>query len=278
MRDMRQSVRRGQPNSIGLVAWEGGGRGRTAEMALQIREVLNRRSDLSTFVVHLTRSRDNVSARDRLAAILAERRIEAVTPMGWAAEQDDALDPAKQTQRVVCFSETPLEHIYSLVADIEGRQVQLEPYGVAFTKIAARRIGINPIWYVDMTPGQIDNWAVKRAVDALKAAAVATGDFHNQPAARLLPLIEQMGTWPLRQKEFWWEREWRQVGDVRLPLLGCLYLCPEDEVDLFVARRDNEPVHEWNRRKREFIDPRWGLEQIIAHLAGIQPEDVTPFG
>jgi hypothetical protein len=252
--------------------------GRSTDMALQIREVLNRRSDLSTFVVHLTRSRDNVSARDRLAGILEERRIKAFTPMGWAAEQDDPLEPAKQTQRVVCFSETPLEHIYSLVADIEGRQIQLEPYGVAFTKLAARRIGINPIWYIDKTPGQLDSWALANAIDSVKAAAILSGDFHSQPAARLLPLIEQMGTWPQRQKEFWWEREWRHVGEVVLPLVGCLFLCPEDEIEQLVPARENEPAHEWNRRKREFIDPRWGLEQIIAHLAGIPPSDVTPFG
>ncbi len=131
-------------------------------MALQIRDVLNRRGDLSTFVVHLTRTAGGVSAKERLESILAERRFRATTSMGWAAEQDDPADAAKQSQRVVCFSETPLEHIYSLVADIEGRQIQLEPYGVAFTKLTARRLGINPIWYVDMTPGQTTNGRPRR--------------------------------------------------------------------------------------------------------------------
>jgi hypothetical protein len=70
--------------------------------------------------------------------------------MGWDQDADD--DPAQQSQRVVCFSETPLEHVYSLVADIEGRQINLEPYGIALTKLVARRIGVNPVWYVDMTP------------------------------------------------------------------------------------------------------------------------------
>lgn len=196
--------------------------------------------------------------------------------MGWGADQDDPADPTKQTQRVVCFSETPLEHIYSLVADIQGRQVRLEPYGVLFTKLAARRLGVNPIWYVDQTAGQQEQWRTARAVDALKQAAVASGDFHNQPAARLLPFFEQMGTWPQGQKEFWWEREWRHIGDVALPF-GCLYLCPEDEFDEFVPRIDGEHISAWNRRKREYIDPRWGLEQIVAHLAAMPPEDVSPF-
>jgi hypothetical protein len=47
-----------------------------------------------------------------------------------------------------------LEHIYSMFAEIEGRQVRLEPYGVAFTKMTARRLGANPVWYVDMTPNE----------------------------------------------------------------------------------------------------------------------------
>lgn len=51
--------------------------------------------------------------------------------MGWAKQQDDPNDPSQQSQRVVSFSETPLEHIYSLVADILGRQINLKPHGLA---------------------------------------------------------------------------------------------------------------------------------------------------
>jgi hypothetical protein len=29
--------------------------------------------------------------------------------------------------------------------------------------------------------------------------------------------------------------------------------------------------------REQVIDPRWGMEQIIAHLAGFAPDDVTPF-
>lgn len=97
------------------------------EMTQNIREVLDRRTDLSTFVVHLTRDKDEQSARQALDTILSERVLRARTAMGWAKEQDDDLDFAKQSQRVVCFSETPLEHIYSLVADIEGRAIRLAP-------------------------------------------------------------------------------------------------------------------------------------------------------
>lgn len=246
-------------------------------MAMNIREVLNRRTDLSTFVVHLTKDGD-ARARENLESIIRNRRIIARTPMGWAKDEDEPSDPAKKSQRVVSFTETPLEHIYSHVVEIEYRQEKFEPYGIAMTKLAARKLGINPIWYVDETPGH--DWQEAEAIDALKKQAVESGDFHDQPAAKLLPFFEHMGTWPTTggQKEFWWEREWRKRGDVWLSseLSGCLVLCPEDELDHFEEVLDPEGEPDAGRPK-QCIDPRWGLEQIVAHLAGIPADQVTPF-
>jgi len=252
-------------------------------MPMNVRDVLNRRSDLSTFVVHLTKDGEEETAKERLESIIDDQVIYARSPMGWAEDEDDPADPAQQSQRVVSFTETPLEHIYSHVVDIAHRRVKFKPYGIALTKLAARKIGINPIWYVDRTPGQSAQWELAEAIQALKRAAVRSGDFHNQPAAKLLPFIEVMGTWPTRgrQKEFWWEREWRKRGNVVLPnqFRGCLILCPEDELDEFEALlKPGLGEAERRRRRRQCIDPRWGLEQIVAHLAGIPSEQVTPFG
>jgi hypothetical protein len=72
-------------------------------VAQQIGDVLDRRDDLSTFAVHLTRSQDGVSAKERLKTMLDEGEIQAMTPMGWPSDQDDPNDPANQTQRVACF-------------------------------------------------------------------------------------------------------------------------------------------------------------------------------
>jgi hypothetical protein len=235
-------------------------------VAQRIRDILNRRTDLSTFVVHLTREKDGSSPRQVLDKIIKERRLRAGGPMGWAKEQDDPDDRERQSQRVVCFSETPLEHIYSLVADIDGRAVKLAPYGLAFTKLVARRMGVNPIWYVDMTPGR--DWDLRNAIDELKADAAGDA-FHDHPIARITPFFEQMGTWPASQKEFWWEREWRHVGDLSLPLEGIIWLCPEDEID--------DLCDEIGLPLKPVVDPRWGLEQIIAHLSGFRDDDVTPF-
>jgi hypothetical protein len=243
----------------------------------QIEDTLHRRTDLSTFLVHLTRDREVWTAKEILQSIYDQRILVARSPMGWAKEQDDPNDQAAQSQRVVCFSETPLEHAWALTAEIAGRQVRLEPYGVALPKRRARRLGVNPVWYVDMTEGRDRKLA--HALDKLRENAVASGDFHHQPAARVFPFIESMGSCIASKgtvKEFWCEREWRHVGALFIPT-GAIFLCPENEIDEFVQRRADEEESDWNRRKRSFVDPTWGLERIIAHLAGTSKEDVTPF-
>jgi hypothetical protein len=243
----------------------------------QIRTILHRRTDLSTFVVHLTRRRDpNYGPQDALVDIAQSRRLEARTSLGWAKAQDDPNDAAKQSQRVACFSETPLEHINLMCGGIEGRSIAMEPYGVALTKLKARKLGINPVWYIDMTGGgDSHDWELSRTLDwlrdrAVENAAADNANFHEYTVAKLFPFIEQMGTWRNRApKEFWWEREWRHAGDLRLPSTGVIWLCPEGEIGQVSARVGRE-LTPW-------LDPRWGLEEIVAHLAGFPPGEVSPF-
>ena len=114
-------------------------------MTINIREILSRRTDLSTFLVHLTRDRDEEwPAKRALMQIVEDQTILAKTAMGWAADQPDLDAAAKRSQGVVSFSETPLEHIDLLVADIAGRQVRLRPWGLVVTKMMARSAGVNP--------------------------------------------------------------------------------------------------------------------------------------
>jgi hypothetical protein len=156
-----------------------------------------------------------------------------------------------------------------------SRSVVLEPYGVALTKLKARSLGINPVWYIDQTPGR--DWVLSQGLDALRdwtanSAEQSGQAFHIYYLARIFPFIEQMGTWPSAgtQKEFWWEREWRHVGPVTLPLRGVIWLCKAEE-------HAQLEVLAGGRLLRPWIDPRWGLERIIAHLAGFSTDEITPF-
>lgn len=154
---------------------------------------------------------------------------------------------------------------------IVERQIKLKPYGLALTKVIARRSGVNPVWYVDMTPSGHE-W-LANPIKALKDEAVVSGDFHTKPIARLLPFFDWMGgPFPRNpvSKEFWWEREWRHQGDLSLASFWkkIIWLCPQAEHDAF-AELVAAATPEGETASRVFIDPFWGLEEIVAHLAGL---------
>jgi hypothetical protein len=117
---------------------------------------------------------------------------------------------------------------------------------------------------------------------ALRDAAVATGDFHHQPIARLLPFFDWMGG-PFPNgglaKEFWWEREWRHLGDFDLAPIWkkVIWLCPEADHDYFRDRvQEATPEHERDTAP-VLIDPSWGVEEIIARLIGLPLDEVSVF-
>jgi hypothetical protein len=246
---------------------------------LSISDVLQRRSDLSTFLVHFTREgADGVSPRQNLLDILAGKQLSARSAFGMAKQHVHRDARLAESQKAVCFSETPLEHAWAMCADIEGRQVELAPYGLSITKATGRAKGLNPVWYLDMSQGN-QNWLTK-PVNALVDRAVAAGDYED-PIFELTPFLEQMFTWPARdqRKEFWWEREWRKTGDVILLRsdIVCVFAPAQDHAN-FVA--DAHAASAWSAKSARtlpLVDPRWSLEKMLAVLAGIDAEDAGPF-
>ena len=244
--------------------------------SLSIEEVLQRRTDLSTFVVHLTRDTEQGSAAANLRSIIEQRRLLAGAPRGWASWEGFELgQDVLESQRVVCFTETPLQHVHGLFADVRGRSVHFKPYGVAFPKVIARWMAVNPVWYVDLSraPGEWRDWPIKDALNQL--VRDANGQFGESPISRLAPFIEGMGSWPdgnggQRVREFSWEREWRHVGTLDLAQWWskALWLCPEGEFDRF-APLLGDGAH--------VIDPSWGLERMLGHLLGMAATEMTPF-
>lgn len=238
---------------------------------MEARDVIARRSDLSTFLVHLTRTSDGQSAHDRLRAIIADWRLIARSMFGAAKKRLEEQGLVVDSQKCVCFTETPLEYVHLLLQQIDNRQVQFEPYGVAFPKKIGRAKGVNPVWYIDITPGH--DWLMG-PINQLVDQALAAGGLDGNPIARLAPYIEQMGTHRdlagnlNYRKEFWWEREWRRAGNFALPD-HIIVLCPENEFPEFRQAVHDQPGF----GTASFVDPRWGLEQIISRLSGYDAED-----
>jgi hypothetical protein len=254
---------------------------RTSEMGAaipSIESLLQRRSDLSTFLVHLTRDQEVQTGRDRLLAIVENLRIEARNPFGMAKDHEGELAEFGLSAKTVCFTETPLEQSWMMISNIEGRSIRLSEYGLVFTKTIARKKGCNPIWYLDMTPGH--DWLTV-PVNALVASAIASlrlGDT-SEPAIQVLklaPFIEQMGPTTTGRKEFWWEREWRKLGD--------LSFLPSDVVALFAPESDHKALRrqiyslpDWADQLPKILDPNWGQERMIGVLAGIPSDQLGPF-
>lgn len=236
---------------------------------MNIQQLISRRSDLGTFLVHLTREGpDGVPAKDNLKSILDGRVIEARNPYGSAPSRLSALSAGipenLDTQKVVCFTETPLEHVHLLTEEIEGRKFKFEPYGICITKRVARVWDVNPVWYLDITKGH--TWLTK-PLNNIIDREIRAKNFSESDIAKLTPFIEQMGTGPDYFKEYWWEREWRHVGSFCLAMQFIL-ICPEQDLKGVMA----DTYH-----KIPFIDPSWSLEKIIGRLAGFKSEDIDPF-
>lgn len=253
----------------------------------KIEDLLHRRTDLSTFLVHLTRAgSDGTSGRDNLLSIIEAGEIEARTPLGLARDHESTLAQAGVSQKVVCFTETPLEHVWMMLEDIDYRSIHFEPYGLATTKAAARHGGCNPVWYSDMTRLGID-WPLKHVGDLVSQAlarckvngSVDPALLAAEPIFRLTPYFETMG--PMSdggRKEFWWEREWRHIGGYHLsfPSRVVAILAPEDEHEGIAKDLAELGVHDrW--LKRPMVDPRWGLERMIAAMARVNEDYVGPF-
>jgi hypothetical protein len=143
----------------------------------EIADLLHRRTDLSTFVVHFMREWVEVGEdgdvvdfgipRDNLESILKFGKISGMTSYGLARAQDTTVPWAEQTQHVVCFSEVPLEHANSMLGKIANRgaarQASLSPYGLAFPKLQARVLGVNPVVCRCDTWPRLAGWTDRQA-------------------------------------------------------------------------------------------------------------------
>lgn len=258
-------------------------------MAKRIEDLLHRRNDLSTFLVHLTRDADGETARDNLLNILVTRELEARTPMGLGSAYFENEEFAA-TQRMVCFTETPLEHVWMMCEEIEFRTVTMAPYGVVFTKTWARRRGVNPVMYIDITAGH--NWLtgpLNQMLDVAHAghAIVREGDgfarvdLAHSPIAALTPFLEPMGRPGNVRREWWWEREWRHRGNLFFQWWDLVAVfVPQDDHAAFAESFDERLAELHLARPPDplrYLDPRWGQERMIATFAGVTPDNVGPF-
>ena len=179
-------------------------------MAIDRSNVTERREDYSRFVVHFTRNdkqdfTKGSCARDNFTSIIKDMEIKAYKAHCLHGKQIKKLPEARQESFfVACFTEVPLNQLHLLIQPVQGRRVQLEPYGLVFTKQFLIEQGAQPAIYIN-SYGQ--NLYLRSAVNRLYEIAIQSNS--TDDTWRLLPFINAMH----ENYDFTWEREWRVLGD-----------------------------------------------------------------
>jgi Putative abortive phage resistance protein AbiGi, antitoxin len=239
----------------------------------QIKDILHFRTDISPFLVHLTRDPDpmldlfnsKVRAEDVLKKIIEEKQLlpgsHEISDARFGMETREMAEEDKiKYFGSICFTETPLDEIHCLL-DITKRSVNLSPYGLVFLKEKAISKGVQPVFYINNSQGDKDS-----LVQALCTLIYTSPD----EAAHILPLVAIFGK-KLHPKgarrevhgevDFTWEREWRYV-----PSNGP-YQFSEDEI--FIGLCPEDKIEEFEKRwpPIEFIDPtkniKWHATKLI---------------
>jgi hypothetical protein len=105
------------------------------------------RDDFSRFLVHLCRDYGGKSARKNLRSILRLKHIEARNPHCLFQHKIKDIGFSEKLRRqfnTVCFTEAPLSQLRFLTRHIEGRRIQLKPFGLVFWKHNLLEAGANP--------------------------------------------------------------------------------------------------------------------------------------
>ena len=234
-------------------------------MSISKQDIKELRGDLSPFLIHLTRNgnykcwadiygldRDDrraLDAKSSLEMILQNKKIEARSPFGYFnykvpwnnLNQDSKIK--RSWLRSVCFTETPVDYVYVQCEEIESRQFNFAPYGLAFFENSVLREGGNPVIYFNSKDERI-----RKTWDLIPILP------NCKKFAPLMILCEGFGP-PLfgnrrsSEVDFRWEREWRVWGHFNFDLKKdvAFGICPQNEIETFENLADKEII---------FVDPR----------------------
>lgn len=209
--------------------------------------------DLSDYVVHFARGEKGYGT---MMSILWSQVIKRGPNAFGCAVKQKGLDP--ESQRAVCFSETPLGFLHRLV------KRRGTSYGIGFSKTFILNMGGAPLWYLQLgTPQQ------KLIREIMKGASSPFDSSH--PIWQLTPFIDFPSGRPFTY-DFRWEREWRVCADVRFGV--------EDVAFLFLPEHNHEAARGFFQAARDentgpaylgtYIDPSWKVEKVAETLKAME--------
>lgn len=221
----------------------------------EIQEILNFRTDISPFLVHLTREYNGIAARENLENIIKEKTLrqsgKRVSDARFGIDDREfEEEERKQLFGAICFTETPLNEVHCLL-EIQRRNFDLKPYGLVFMKERLSKRGVAPVFYLNNKMGDKDG--VLRVLCSL-----GESNKTKEESKKILPLIAFFGkhiTPPNArapkngEHDFLWEREWRYP-----------YICGNlvfTEEDVFVGLCPHEEIGQFEKQFSpiKFVDP-----------------------
>ncbi|MCX7927216.1 MAG: abortive infection system antitoxin AbiGi family protein [Candidatus Omnitrophica bacterium] len=214
---------------------------------MELRNLIKRREDVFTFMVHLTRNTEDAkTAKENLIEILCSRTIQARHPKGLFYATEGLQDKV----RSVCFCEASFNSIKYLIGKHPNRGVELSAYGVVFAKDFLIQRGANPVFYVNTYYSQERKNALIEAVLSLS----------EDKKKAIAPFVDTFG-WISPQGgiyDFHWEREWRYPGDFTFEWKDVLFGLCEDEYI--------EEMEELFEKQIKFISPYMNMEEIFGRM------------
>ena len=232
-----------------------------------IEKVLLFRTDISPFLSHFTKNiSEEKSAMTNLENIIFTKQLnyginnvrdaKLGIPMNERTTEID-----RKFFSAVCFTETPLNEIHSLL-DISSSQINLQAYGLVFIKNKLMKRGVSPVNY-------INNFDKKR-IKLIEELCLMIGNNPTQ-AKKILPyisvfgnkLLPVAGTGGMHESiDFKWEREWRYASENNSFTF--------DYSDIFMGMCEHKHINHFENLTNDkilFFDPKrnikWYAEKLV---------------
>lgn len=226
---------------------------------------LSNRTDISDFIIHLTRDNEGKTAEENLTNILNEMKVEARAHHclfnGSLNKQSDVI---RKKYHVACFTETPIHKLQDIF-NIKNKQKDFKPYGIIFSKDSLKdyeECGMedlanhpNPVFYASG-----DN---KALVKSLYQQYDKWLDDQNNSIENNFHVFGSLVNLVNDKHNFIWEREWRTVGDYKFIIPDIIaVIAPESQHDNI----RNNVYYEFSEAIT-FIDISWSLEKQLSKIS-----------
>lgn len=235
-------------------------------------EIHRNREDLSRFLVHLTRDYDGKSASSNLIRILEEKKIYAKNAHCLVMHKINQMGFSKLLKskfNTVCFTETPLTQIKQLVSEIEGRKIQLKPYGLVFWKDDLFDKGSGPAIYINAKGTSVSKFlldefdSIFKKIATLKKLKKVESE-HYKNIVHYYSLINVVQD----KHDFLWEREWRHHGNFTFRYIDVVAIIAKNPkgFEKLCERRLGKAKYEYIK-KIPIINPEWTYEELLEEIA-----------